>query len=909
VRKYFIYLLTISFLSLPGNRAFSGDHVHIMHLDGVRSDLLKSMLEADQLPFLKFLLKSGKMSYEMTTVDKSETMKVILSYLTSRFDTEVVGWWQFSRDAFQFRNFWLNPVEILNYALGLEFPLFPTVYDFLSYKGENVVSGFQLHRRGVPFNNYARAYFEGLKAVYDHTYFAQARATMDNTLDILKRTSLSHDEKIPALSTSLFACLDEFSHIDGVTQSAPGQGTGEFCFMRRDQNKPDEIEPVFTDDERDEWERQNELENGKLNEIFEPVFTAIERESERTFLLKYKLKAPYNKYFKKVKYDLLGNPVKACIKLPLLKVYEGEVHPAGSTSIGKASYKYSSFRPALAMIFYDMQLGKMIKTLMSIRLKGGGTYYEEPDTFIPEKETYQNSLFARTLFIIFGDHGFVDSKHRMARKNEEKPDILRHEDSLETSFIEYLNKAMKLKTPSKEKPLKAGEIIGIDDTMLPAELTSSHRFKSWQGEATKTITGRATAWAKNAFDNAKLILKEEYYEKYWWLFFLKKMLVVSQLNNKIDEKIAQKAIDVLAKLYLAGDEDYVKSENKFMRDFYDRHVRLVYGGGARNNSELFIPGRKDGKYTWERRPTLEEILSYAPEKGYSLMNALRVNPGTGIIFIRKDNEKISSGRELPSKMEILVMDRYNNRGIIAVSKSMTGDIKYSYRIDTEGGTGKDPLGYIKATNVKLLPQGGNYNDWNDFSILEHHYYHNAVAGIGSILYTNNPSVGDILVMHSQDWNFGGNAGGHGGIHRGEKITFMMVSGPGVHTEGSLFSKDKSTGTITHPTILDVIPTALNWLGYGEGALTEFARNGEFRAHLAKWIPAQKNDILKNYLDMKDFRDALKEAGLEDLEIEKFTRDIGSRLLNFMPAKVPKLPDFNKIKEDGNQLILGPVKAN
>ena len=93
---------------------------------------------------------------------KSETMKVILSYLSSKIDTEVVGWWEFRRNELLFRNYWKEPVQVLNYALGMEFPLYPTVFDYLSFKGEEVISGFHLHRRGVPFHNYSRNYLEGL---------------------------------------------------------------------------------------------------------------------------------------------------------------------------------------------------------------------------------------------------------------------------------------------------------------------------------------------------------------------------------------------------------------------------------------------------------------------------------------------------------------------------------------------------------------------------------------------------------------------------------------------------------------------------------------------------------------------------------------------------------------------------
>jgi hypothetical protein len=51
--------------------------------------------------------------------------------------------------------------------------------------------------------------------------------------------------------------------------------------------------------------------------------------------------------------------------------------------------------------------------------------------------------------------------------------------------------------------------------------------------------------------------------------------------------------------------------------------------------------------------------------------------------------------------------------------------------------------------------------------------------MGSYLHSDNPAIGDLTVMNSQGWNFGDNAGGHGGLHREEKITVMIASGPGI----------------------------------------------------------------------------------------------------------------------------------
>jgi hypothetical protein len=93
-------------------------HVHLMHLDGFHAGLFERLLAEGMLPHFSFLLARGKLSTVASTVDKSETFKVIQAYLTSRLDTRVTGWWQFSRDEFGFRNFWLDPVEVANYAVS-----------------------------------------------------------------------------------------------------------------------------------------------------------------------------------------------------------------------------------------------------------------------------------------------------------------------------------------------------------------------------------------------------------------------------------------------------------------------------------------------------------------------------------------------------------------------------------------------------------------------------------------------------------------------------------------------------------------------------------------------------------------------------------------------------------------------
>src|SRR5262249_15327560 len=155
--------------------------------------------------------------------------------------------------------------------------------------------------------------------------------------------------------------------------------------------------------------------------------------------------------------------------------------------------------------------------------------------------------------------------------------------------------------------------------------------------------------------------------------------------------------------------------------------------------------------------------------------------------------------------------------------------------DIDRGSGGDPLAYGDLADGRWR----TYNEWNDLSVERQHAYHNAVAGMGAYLYSTNSSIGDITAMHAQGWNFGDNAGGHGGLDRDEKLTAMMISGPGI-TPGALMSEVRvgGEGSVrpTNPTVLDIAPTVLRWLGYGDHALEDFAR-GDFPAHLDAWVAA------------------------------------------------------------------------
>lgn len=787
-------------------------HVHMMHLDGFRGDVFTDLLEHGQLPHFEFLLSRGKASYKASTVDKSETMKVIHSYLTSRRNTEVVGWWQFDRDHLQFENYWLDPIGVTDFALGVRFPLYPTIFDYLVSRGENVAAGFSLHRRSVKPQNYTRNYLEGFKAaIVDHNYFYQCRRTMEGIRNLYKRfAENANNEKFPVFMMSLLAAADEFGHLEGVMQKSPSKSS--YCVQRKagDEEKKD---------------------------IYEIFFQLLEDQNLA------------DGYFTKVAKDKAGAITEFCFRLPQL-----EFHAEPSLE-RKAKREFVSLHYVLAMMLIDMEVGNLINTLRSIRFDREGKliYVEDGGGGIEkylERGAPENSLLEQTLFVFLGDHGMLDTKHVMSPPKE---DPYRADHYLAKTFLKYLNDAIGLRTIGLTEillPQDSSE-IGIDDAQQPRNLFTPHQVREWQSPEVQGMTESATRLTRSLF----------------------RIPIFPKLEAKANVYGVQ-LLENIPRLYLKSEPAYVEAEQKMREAFYEKHVRLIYGGGARNNAELFIPALRDGKYTWKTRPTLSDILSY---RSGSLMRALKNNEGIGLIFIRKNNDAISAGHLPKGEMEILVLDRFGREGTIMVKKGpRSGKLFFAYEVN-RSSVG-DPLGY----RFEGWPahQFMTFDAWNDWSIENDMEYHNVVAGIGTYLYSDNPAIGDILLMNSQGWNFGDNAGGHGGVHKEEKQTVMLVSGPGIEP-GELFSRGGH-----YPTVVDAAPTVLHWLGYGEKALTDFSRNG-FPDYLKGWVSRQRQETAETVVHT--FR------GLFRKEVE--------RLLKFIPTEPPPLPDFHEIEEDGNLLDL------
>lgn len=911
---------------------------YFMHLDGWRPDVFKAMLEAGQLPHFKMLLQRGKMSLNGTTVDKSETMKVVQSYMSSRRNTEVVGWWQFNREDFSFRNFWITPEEVLNFAIGPTFPKYPTISDYIVNKGkERVVLGFHLQRRSVPFTDYTRNYIEGGMSTYTHDYYNQEHATLGSVVRKLNEIA-KNNEKLPILTTTLVAAPDEMSHMYGVTKtvrSSEKYGNddhklsiiedgkyGRYCIKRQiseEDRKGDKYDPIF-----------RILENDKNNkQIYEQIYHEglSKKDIKKNKAVKYFTKVKLGKgkgilskldFFGVFGSDNSGRD-EICFNVPFVKGYFTTADGGKVAEVVEPKY-------ALAMIQTDMELGRLINNMRNIRFNGNtrddyayNTDWGNGLLKYKENARLENSLFEKTLFVFSSDHGMVNTKNMMTSLKKCKEINSKAFDSCvgvmgsNGSFLEYLNDSLGLTTKKDfTKRTANNEMIGVDDTFQPLEIAYPYKVNEWQSPYVMKDIEYSKSFSNKLYDKLHGKLKNDLADQYKWLTFLRNVLVYPQLDKQIGP-YKDKITDLITKLHLRGSKTYLKESEKYQRKFFNKHVRLVYGGGARNNAELFIPTKSSsGKYTWSARPSYDEILNYKPAGKDTIIDALLKNPGVGLIFIRKENMILNSNTLLPNVMNIFVMDNKQNKGLISVWRDKeTKELLYKYKVDKDSP--KDPL---RMGDIATTPTGitKTYNEWNDIASKNNHYYKNVVSGMGSYLYSKNAGIGDIVVMHSQNWNFGENAAGHGGIHHGEKNIFMMVSGAGagageelmstprfksIKKEGKTIVVNADSSTQKHyPTIVDIPTSILSWLGHGNNALTNYSREKQFITDWRNWNRKQRTNIISNLDNVDGVNEFIKSYGFS-LKLSDFKEEV-KEIFKFLPTDVPKiLPDYNESHEDGN----------
>ncbi len=862
-------------------------HVHLMHLDGFRSDVFKILLENGRLPHFEFLLGRGKISFEASTVDKSETFKVIESYLTGRRDTFITGWWQFDRTRFKFKNYWIDPPEVVNYELGLMFPTAPTIYDVVSYKAgpSSVAAGFSLHRRGVPARNYTRNFAIGYKSISEHTYFDQAHATMGSFIELLKSKGKNPSTTLPKFTTSVLAPADEWGHLRGIVDINNGQGTTT-CFHRGDP-KTEIIFKMF--------------ENPQMEGIVMP---------QRHFTS-----------FKRGGMFGAGSINQFCIDRFGVDVSNQPPSADASSTVGIYRKQWVNPMYILGMIQVDVELGRLIDEMRRIQficLEQGNHCYSEKNprgiSRYMNNKSAEGSLFENTLFLFAGDHGMVDTKHMMAENNAYNRSNGRSNSSQSKTLLDLVNAGVFLKTPGDQD---TRGLFGINDTKLPKPLKYPFEDSSWQSPAIRAKVQEARLWAQSTFTEVQQAIKNKQYSNYWWLFFLKAKIVDPKVHAST-EPIKSEVIKVLTALYLQGDlcsvnpQCYSNEEAKFVKKYFDQNVRLVYGGAALNNAEFFLPSENG----WGERPSgqyIFEALVGDPKQPNrkTVIDALQDIESVGLIFVRGNNEKFHPSRPSPETTQIYILDAMDNVGVIHIKRDAKNSImSFAY----ERGSEKDPLDYgdlAQPSGSQLIYR--TYDEWNQLSVERKHYFHNVVAGMGSYLFSNNPHIGDISVMHRAGWNFGDNGGGHGGVHREEKLTLMMASGPGV-TNGVLQSKARfrvnprtqtveQTSYLTSPTVVDIAPTALAWLGYGRDSLYEMILDGDFARHMKNWKAEQSKSFTDDFI--KGFESEVRGTSMDNMIDLRSIRPRLKRLFQFIDNQNFEPPNgYLNRQPDGNVLHIG-----
>src|SRR3989338_8404510 len=94
------------------------------------------------------------------------------------------------------------------------------------------------------------------------------------------------------------------------------------------------------------------------------------------------------------------------------------------------------------MMQLDLEIGNLIETLRSIQP------HHHQWTYVPlgtrsgiDRYEPDNSLFERTLLLLTGDHGMVDSPKKMGVEKDDHP------ESRRLNFIESLNCQFRIGTP------------------------------------------------------------------------------------------------------------------------------------------------------------------------------------------------------------------------------------------------------------------------------------------------------------------------------------------------------------------------------------------------------------------------------------------------------------------------------
>ena len=224
--------------------------------------------------------------------------------------------------------------------------------------------------------------------------------------------------------------------------------------------------------------------------------------------------------------------------------------------------------------------------------------------------------------------------------------------------------------------------------------------------------------------------------------------------------------------------------------FYNRFCVIVANNGR--NASLYVRHNPGGRWvpteqmaSWKEKPAWGELRNYqTPSGAVDLVEKLR--RANGVRFVMGQ----------PRKGEVAIFSAAGESLIRA--KGPGGGSRFAYEV----ASGEDPLGYRGSPHAAKLMDGDYHPSREWLNATCDLAQADVVAQLPSLF--ESPCAGDLFVVAADGWDFEEvNMSSHGGFLRGEMQTPLIIAGPRIRK-----------GTIGAVRIVDVMPTILDYLGYG-----------------------------------------------------------------------------------------------
>lgn len=225
--------------------------------------------------------------------------------------------------------------------------------------------------------------------------------------------------------------------------------------------------------------------------------------------------------------------------------------------------------------------------------------------------------------------------------------------------------------------------------------------------------------------------------------------------------------------------------------FYNGFSVIVANNGR--NASLYVRHNPEGRWippermpSWEEKPTWEELRNYqTPSGAVDLVEKLR--HAKGVRFV------IGQSR----KGEVAIFSAAGES--IIKTQGPGGGSLFAYGVVS----GEDPLGYRSDPRAAKLMDGDYHPSREWLNATCDLSQADVVAQLPSLF--ESPCAGDLFVVAADEWDFEEvNMSSHGGFLKGEMQVPLVIAGPRIRK-----------GTIGTVRIVDIMPTILDYLGYGD----------------------------------------------------------------------------------------------